>query len=102
METNQSLPECCSDICRAEDRKDLCKLSPCLSGSSGDPARLLPRGFHRARVMFLLASVERPDVCLFCHIVRVYVERTTMGYTVNYLFYTIADEAISLFGVLCV
>lgn len=27
METNQSLPESQSDICRAEDRKDSCKLS---------------------------------------------------------------------------
>lgn len=73
METNQSLPECRSDICGAEDRKDSCKLSPCLSGSSGGPARLLPCGFPRARVVFWLASVERPDICLFCHIVRVYV-----------------------------
>lgn len=27
METNQSLPASQSDICRAEDRKDSCKLS---------------------------------------------------------------------------
>lgn len=73
LETNQSLPECRSDMCGVEDRKDSCKLSPCLSGSAGDPARLLSCGFHRARVVFLLASAERPDVCLFCHIVRVYV-----------------------------